>query len=159
LQDTYKTETTSALQTLKADHDTATSTCNQLTQQLAKQQTDHTAELASLQDTHAAAHKEQQVIAEGLRQQLEAAQARAATAEEQLAASKAAAEEDAATITKLQANITGVCSAGKCGSAVIDISWHQLSAVLCRHGVLHLCCKNQIACMPCVANPATYACC
>jgi chromosome segregation ATPase len=111
LQDTYKTETTSALQTLKSDHDTATSTCNQLTQQLAKQQADHTAELATLHEAHAAAHKEQQVIAEGVRQQLEAAQARATTAEEQLAASKAAAAEDAATITKLQANITGVCSA------------------------------------------------
>jgi chromosome segregation ATPase len=111
LQDTYKTEATSALQTLKSDHDTATSTCNQLNQQLTKQQADHSAELSALQETHAAAHKEQQLEGEGLRQQLEAAQARAAAAEEQLAAAKAAAEEGAATIAKLQANITGACSA------------------------------------------------
>jgi chromosome segregation ATPase len=112
LQDTYKTETTSALHTLKSEYDTATSNCNQLTQQLTKQQADHSTELASLQETHAAAAQEQQLEAESLRQQLDAAQARAATAEEQLVASKAAAEEDAATITKLQANITGGCSAG-----------------------------------------------
>lgn len=111
LQDTYKTETASALHTLKSDYDTAASTCNQLTQQIDKQQADHSAELAALHETHAAGQKEQQLQAEGLRQQLQAEQARAATAEERLATSTAAAVEHAATVTKLQADITGECSA------------------------------------------------
>lgn len=110
LQDNYKSETTTAIQTLKSDYATATTTCNQLTQQLDKQQVEQRAELAALQEFHAASLNEQQLEADGLRQQLQAAQARAATAEEQLAALKAASEEDAATITKLQANVAGVAA-------------------------------------------------
>jgi septal ring factor EnvC (AmiA/AmiB activator) len=122
LQDTYKSETTSAYETLKSDYNTATATCNDLTQQLNKQQVGHRAELAALQETHAASMKEQQLEAEGLRQQLQAAQARAATAEEQLAAAKAAAKEDAATITTLRANVTGVL-------ALPQSCWHAGSTV------------------------------
>jgi hypothetical protein len=108
LQDTYKITTTSAYDTLKSNHDSATSTCNQLTHQINKQQGDHAAELAALQEAHAASLKQQQLEAEGLRQQLQAEQARAAAAEQQLAAAKAAAEQDAATFTKHQAEIAGV---------------------------------------------------
>lgn len=162
LQDNYKSETTTAIQTLKSDYATATTTCNQLTQQLDKQQVDQRAELAALQEFHAASLNEQQLEADGLRQQLQAAQARAATAEEQLAALKAASEEDAATITKLQANVAGVAAllaVLACCVTVTDRSAWPTSAAWCfRQLFMCKCLCRQVMfthCWLCCAVPAS----